>query len=322
MSTVIWGDAQFHPWQETERPDRWRDILRVVDIVYQHAADIDAEKIVFLGDMFETKRSVRSDVFSAVHSRFYTCAKKYNIPHILLCGNHDIYRDRKDSLLHTFLLDDLILPVVNDYVVLDEELFVPFGVDVPEDTEYRYMYTHAEIEGCFHTANCESSVSGIPAGLLAGTRLRQCVFNGHYHSHQIAVRDAASVLVECVGAPFHHCWRDVATGSNMNMRRRGFVVLHDNDVHDFISLDDEFPRFVLNCDKDTAKTNDFVEHSYEQDERKSSAVARDDELGIGTSMDPTNSIPGYVSYSGVDKKRQKPLTDMGIELYRQGNSET
>src|SRR3990167_8487607 len=87
---VVWGDLQAHPWQELERPDRWRELLCVFGMVNRVAKDHDADAIVFLGDLFQNKRTLRADVVGETLIQFARAIEEFDKPYYIMEGNHDL----------------------------------------------------------------------------------------------------------------------------------------------------------------------------------------------------------------------------------------
>ena len=306
MKLILWGDPQFHPWQEDVRPDRWETLLNIIKIVYKEAADREADRIVFMGDLFEDKRRVRTDIFSAVFQELLKGWNKYKIPHHMLMGNHDRWNWR--SILDLFRHMEGFTVYTMGAVLEPPLLFVPYGAEVAEHLEYTVMFAHSEILGGDLGQGIRSVHSMLPEKALLKKGKRQVCFNGHYHHPQKIVLSDEHIPVVCVGTPAELNWSDADSDTF-----RGITVVDilggTKVVHQRIKLN--FPRFY-NSPNEAAKKGDFVRNLEEQKAQIQTKTHNEHATIGGGNME--SAIRGYVSEKGTEK-REKTLTDLGIHIY-------
>jgi len=302
---ILWGDSQFHPWQEQERPERWETLLNIIETVYQEAVNRKADHIIFLGDLFEDKRRVRTDIFSAVFQELLKGWNRYRIPHYILMGNHDIWNGR--SILTPFKHMDGFT-VITEPLLEPPLLFVPYGAKVTDSlVDYTVLFSHTELVGGNLGHDVRSIQSMLPEDLLLKRGTRTVCFNGHYHHPQTIKLSDEHVPVHCVGTPAELNWSDA---DSKVPRGIGFVTIKGQKVtYERIPLN--FPRF-FNAPSDEATELDFVRNLEEQ-KRSTKTKTHNDHDTIGGS-EMTHAIRGYV----VEKRksgRAGPLTELGIHLY-------
>lgn len=207
MKILVYSDVHIHPWQDGERPGREDDCLNVIDRVHDLAVSMDTDLVVFLGDLFESKRMLRADMVSEAYVRLTRPLVKNDgttIRQIFLRGNHDVYRD-------ACTLDPLHKPperfVVRRTTSIGKLLFVPHGGTVDPTADYTVAFTHCDFKGVNHAPGVTVTEDALP-GLRDKMGSRLCVINGHIHRPQKLVV-SGKIPVFCVGAPIQHSWSDM-----------------------------------------------------------------------------------------------------------------
>ena len=227
MSTckvLVFSDVHFHQWQEHERDERWRDCLKAVQDVRLAALHYSPDLVVFNGDLFESKRLLRSDIVAAA---FKEMAKPWAvrdtstgnlraIPAVYVAGNHDYYKQ-------ACVLDPLDNPAMRitvvhrfkkyqPYLSVGGHLFafMPYGVaslPTPVDGDVSAVFTHTDIAGARiskHLAKLTQQ-DGVDSELL-DTDV-PCIINGHYHGpHTVTRKNGTRVYM--VGSLLQHSWAD------------------------------------------------------------------------------------------------------------------
>ena len=314
MRLVLYGDTHFHPWQEADRPDRWKEMLRVLNIVHETAIREKADLIVHLGDFFLGKRTVRSDVLARAQSLFAEMGEIYNsdIPQILVAGNHDFFRGHCKLDIFNHVPNVTVWHQTIPYLDYPEDvriLIAPYGLtDLPEHTDYDILLTHSDICNG-HVANgIHTATSTLPTNLLENIGRRKICFNGHYHIPQ-TITTHGHVPVVCVGAPYHINFSDTDGGA------RGIIVVtitRERCSYKRIWLN-RFPHFYRKRTKDT-RPKDFVQEEL-QDISDVATVVHDSADVIGGS-NMEDAIEQYTLDMYKGQHDDEYVSEVGIKLYR------
>lgn len=315
MKLVIYGDTHFHQFQESDRPDRWKEMLRIIDIVYNVAVREEAEYICHLGDLFETKRAVRTDVAARVMWKILENDRAYSIPHLFIRGNHDSYRG--ETPLTTLQAASENISVCNTKPYNNIWLFpslsiltVPYGCEEVEADDYDILLCHAGIRNGHMANGIHTTTSTLPAGLLEKTGRRKICFNGHYHIPQ-TITTPGQVPVICVGAPYHLNWSD----ADSNLRRRGIIVVtitRERCSYKRIWLN-RFPHFYRKRTKDT-RPKDFVQEELQNISDVATVVHESADVIGGSNME--DAIEQYTLDRFQGKQDDEYVSEVGIALYR------
>lgn len=271
MSTiVVFSDLQAHPWQEgevTAQYGRFNDCLRAIDAVTQVAIQEKADCVVFNGDLFESKRLLRSGIAAQVYAallRMRSHAALKRATFVYNAGNHD-YADNDHSLhalLPTAKRDALRVHVCTKFddaptrVVLPdgvELLFVPNGMSVAGNTPYTIAFIHGNVTGAAMHHGVACTTQDYPAKFFRRMGTRERVINGHFHSPQTLHATQDRVPIHIVGAPLQHSWSDADDESS-----RGCMVIRTQPHTQVVrhSFDHLFPKFWTTAQN--ARASDFV----------------------------------------------------------------
>ena len=322
MHVVLFGDLQAHPWQEGQVARRWLDhvnaLKRIRDSAYSFGS---ATPVVFLGDLFESKRLIRSDVASLIY-------KNMGFVTHLVCGNHDIYKGMCS-----------LLPITNMHMngggllfqaeaVVHHRLgfpaaFVPFGATkqsievVANDMSWVVAFTHADIEGAYQAAGIRTQQSTLPPEFFEAGGNRRFIFNGHYHRHQVIQKNKSSVPVVCVGAPLCHSWADCD-----DTTPRGYVTVEikwgipDSYLVDWEHVPlTEFPRFY-STPGPHARPLDFVLTPPADPAMVQAATVVHGNVDDASSMDLSVALEGYLSerYPNMTAAERDRLVALGVQI--------
>lgn len=336
IRVVIWSDLHVHTWQQAERPNRLEDFLQAIRCVNSEADQFGADAVIFAGDMFESKKSHDSRVWSKTLELLQLC---HRMPRDRFCkfiyvaGNHDYNGD------HCFLdaLRDNSLRskkqrarVYSDYAGTERIgdftfFFVPYGKEVkPTSLDYHVMISHADFNGLKLTngmTNKEQSISP-RAVLQRGSRL--VCFNGHIHVQQ-EWQTNLSIPVIQIGPPLPLHWGDLYDATQFN---RGCVLLRvwrDETGAARYSYSrksfPQFPRFYAAEDAAKARKQDFVR---QDNSRVSLNVAStiDAARKNVANMRPQDSLEAYVKMktSAKKSKTRARLLRIGSALYARQNN--
>ena len=285
---VVWGDLQAHPWQESRRADAGKDLVRVINTVYEIANQASANGVVFLGDLFESKRAVRTDYASRIIQQINyraLCSRDAYIWNCMVEGNHDRYNGR--SMLNAFNYETGVSDGETNFSSVDDVYskpticrikshapnkfsiaFIPYECDPKSglkdfcnaalhDGIPLVAFSHCQISGSVMGESViggklvERGTTTLPAGIRNG---KTVIFNGHYHRPGTLTLPEGNQVV-FVGSPMQYNWTDIDSGD------RGIVVvdiLPNNKVEWRRVWFNGTPRFYSAENKDQATSIDFV----------------------------------------------------------------
>ena len=229
---ALFADLQAHDWQRGNELNRNRlaDVLSCVRSAYDVAGIAKADKVIFLGDLIESKGTVRTDVASSVYheviaghsvwreARQTQCSTVF-IETILIEGNHDQFSG--GSTLQPFIEIGGMRVALGPEEGLSLHAFssIAFGyrknaVGVPKSalvwarqhTEPGIAFSHLPLKGMQIAPGIEDEPDASLSAVYDA--LPGVVFQGHYHRpKEVKWRDGRTVIV--VGAPMHHDWSDL-----------------------------------------------------------------------------------------------------------------
>jgi DNA repair exonuclease SbcCD nuclease subunit len=326
IKLVVFGDLQADRWQEGERPKRVDDFINAIHKVYDIVNDVNADMVVYLGDLFERKDRLHTDVLTKVVATFTDCITHAGCPTQLVAGNHDLYRS--GNIL------DIFNDVQNAEVVTQPAsivykgynlLFVPNGTVLSNEQEcssidYDIAFMHAEIRGATLAKGIQSHTSSF-GGKLTGdvsfarkTGRRKLILNGHYHIPQTIQWKSLwkCVPIICVGAPLCHSWSDEGDLSN-----RGCVIVtmtKENVATDRVAFD--FPKFLPEGHKAIRPGIDFTRPTLDNTKVKSKVDRKGLEAVL--SSDKAESLRAWlkVTYPGLAKDKDwiERIVQQGAKL--------
>lgn len=312
-SWVVFTDLQLHYWQESERPNRWKDMLNVFDVVFRTAKKRNAD-IIFLGDLFESKRSIRSDILSATYMRIAKLMRKSDARFHFVAGNHDQYAGICTQSAFRlgrrfFVHDSNHATCINaDYGIYA----LPYGAMSDPGLDYRVLCSHVDIRGAKMSTGISAESSGVDESIFHKRGDRTLVLNGHYHVPQTIDLGKKYVRIECLGAPLQHNWGD-ARSSDID---RGIYVLdmHDGGSSNITKIPlRKFPKFYIDPDDTTyiRKGVDFVRTT-----PKIKVESKRKGVKDIAAIDPAAFIPAFVSSKIKDEKQRKQLISAGLALLK------
>lgn len=309
LKLIVLSDTQHHPWQEALNDSHWVRQVEVWDWASAWAKEENADAIVFAGDLFESKRAVRTDVLVRAYDAIKNVAKDgFGI--YMLAGNHDWYGDT--CTLDLFDHDPNFIVVKNEPLYLEQGVvLVPYGATVEPDINYRVMITHTDIRNADMGHGILNDASRMDEGCFKKTKQRKLVLCGHYHKPQTIQLGKNYVPVEIIGSPYHVNWSD------MDTPHRGLLCL--TLLGDKVKVKRKklmcFPRFVSSPDK-ARQGFDFVRDATPEEDRSSVEVTS---LSKAADDDIQRSISGYVNERTKSPKRRRLLRTLGKSLYAKKN---
>jgi DNA repair exonuclease SbcCD nuclease subunit len=217
LRIVVYSDLQAHHWQEHEREDRLGDCIKAIGLVHEVAQDVSADMLVFNGDLFEAKRSVRADVASRVYEKLISYGDT-EYAQVFNAGNHD-YSNDSCSLNPLRSIGTVVGNPKRSlmYHVKDWNLlFIPNGYPYhtsefkPESVFYHLCFVHGNVQGANMTRAVRCTHDDYPHALFKQTKERMAVINGHFHTPDTLVASHRVPIYIC-GAPLAHNWNDVGS---------------------------------------------------------------------------------------------------------------
>lgn len=158
--------------------------FKVVDQIFDFAEKNDVEIVIHNGDLFEEKNRIDVAVYNLTWEYFFHRKDKFEL--IFNVGNHDIYKDIKNSSLQPFSELAKIIDEPWDYWIGTDVLrFLPYGsiegyLETPQTDGKKFLFIHENIAG----------LKIGPTDYVAGSQYKPhiftgwVVFNGHIHKQQ------------------------------------------------------------------------------------------------------------------------------------------
>ena len=279
LRILVWSDLHAHPWQENVgdvniKAARALWVQALLRRLQQEVRKQKADIVIFCGDMFESKRTLRStftgDVFAGL-ARLHAV-----VPCYYVAGNHDWATSSKtvlsgiienarqsipmqegqwstqqqavDPAAHTRL-------VING-ITLRLQPFTVFGKN-GGDVDCNLIFCHHDIKGFSHADGVVSDATSanFPVRLLALSKSRLAIINGHYHIPTARKGTGKALPIINVGAPVSHNWGDLE--KTQQEYNRGFLLLdvYEDDeqktrslVATRLTIGNVFPRFFVEGD--------------------------------------------------------------------------
>ncbi len=323
LRVLVWGDIQSHPWQEHERPGRLQDVLDSIHWVYAQAKEKDVNMIVFMGDLFESKRSVRSDVFTKT---IYTLnelnadAASRGISLKAIAGNHDLYNGEctLDSVEHWDVCNGSVgISRIGGFPLG----FIPYNAVLPDVVSDPYQafyaepllyFAHADLKNIRMSTGFTSKTTTLPDWVFQvdKNRAAHAILNGHYHSPATVYPVSGGLPTWVVGAPMEYSWSDVDSS-----RVRGCVYLEvDNGLKKVTQkhLENEAaPRFV--SDPKNARVNDFIRPTAATTIHCPDTVVHENVKLSSTS--PAVFLAEWLEHKGIPEDERELYLDTGRYLF-------
>lgn len=304
---IIIGDTQLHPWMENIDDRHWRKLPEIFDHAAVWADELDADGIVHMGDLFESKRAVRSDVLVATIRKIKEVTQTRSpMSFFFLAGNHDFYGG--ECMLDVLPDRDNVVVVTREPYKIQGALFVPYGIQPDPDIRYRVMFAHADIRSAHLGHGIHADTSTIDERCLLKQGKRELVVNGHYHHPQQIQLSSKHVPVECMGTPYHVSWSD------MDSPRRGLTcieLLEGGGYRIKRKTLGSYPCFLSSAEH-TRPGLDFVRETAKLN--TANASVREESYTVG-GADMRQSIQGYAQSRTNSKKKARTLAEIGFALY-------
>lgn len=323
---LAYSDLQAHPWQEGEATNRIDHCVDVIRRMQNLATLKRAHALVFNGDLFESWRTIRSDVSSRVYAQLLRPLVQWReqpIVQVFNAGNHDYYNG--ECTLAPLNLTTHSMHTVTKFSApqgrrlliqgdggVNESYnirFLPNGATLTEEDKGQWStvaFVHGNISGCTAAHGVTLTQSDYPEWLFAETEDTHAVFNGHYHTPQDLLSER-TVPIHVIGAPLRHNWNDID-----DFTPRGCCLITYNAVPrphvtvKRISFDVHYPMFLSQAKAHKARAFDFVRTTLPGIEPDTARTATDSQR-IVLSSNLQDVVQQYVRYVG--KQRGMPLKE-------------
>ena len=336
MRIIAWSDLHAHPWQEAERPGRWGDYIRVIREVRAIAAKRKADALVFCGDLFESSRTLRADVASAVYAELLHGNDDSSTPEFYLSGNHDRLQNGHNALeplRYALSGGRVILPsdTVNSPPIVTHGIcgvvlgFLPNGAVMSNNKQWAkhipphdILFTHTDIADAYMGGGLRTKSDGVPFRLLMASRAKVLIC-GHYHHPQSFQRGGCKCYF--VGSPIQNNWSDLETGKS---NPRGVLEIDITPQTDALCAVRRipltgFPRFLRAGDA-SAMPEDFILHQdtnmiEEEDEPEDSIVA-----AVATGSLDASTLRAYAEFKSQPVSSVDALVKYGLQFVHSARS--
>ena len=230
---------------------RLADAVSIIYQVRDLAVKVDADLVLFGGDMFHVRRHIAVQAFNAVYEAMTAFALE-RIPIVMIHGNHD-QADKKGQThsIYSFQSFCTVIDKPDWHSVTDKRgkslrlCAVPYMENVEHlrdvitsgkrrRDEPALFLGHLGIQGAKVGADFVYTNPHDPAITDLSMDRFDAGFLGHYHEHQ---QLPASGNFWYIGAPLHHTWGD------RHDQRRGCIV-YDTETVSFQRVPLKAPEFV------------------------------------------------------------------------------
>ena len=229
---------------------RLQDALNCIDQVRDYAVKVNAEMVLFGGDLFHLRRYVPTQVFNAVTDRLYTFVEA-EMPLVAIPGNHD-QSDKEGNwhALHTFgMLCTLIEETGWRQVVgRSGQVYNILGIPFTESREAvqeacksappsltkklpRLLLAHLGVVGAQLGADFVYNNLADCSLEDLNTKAFDVALLGHFHLHQKLNKNTYYI-----GAPLQHNWGD-------RFQTRGFIE-YDTNTRKVTQIECRAPKFI------------------------------------------------------------------------------
>jgi DNA repair exonuclease SbcCD nuclease subunit len=283
MRILLFSDLHGHAFRQCSttlkngRNSRLQDAIDVLDEIYDVCLNQEIDGVLFGGDLFHTKGTLKVSTFNAIFEGIAKIKTAVNFFGMLV-GNHD--QDTKIGDTHACYAFSSILTVMDHpgwyaFEAADGEPLqvyaIPYTTDKNQVEADLKTFGSAQPPGYTSLCLAHLGVSGAEVGsnfvLISEDNITikalmdakfDHVFLGHYHRPQVL-----APRVHYIGATHQHNWGDVG-------QERGFLIYDTSDKYKY--LESNAPKFVkveglsggaYSCDGSTGyPRNNFVRVVY------------------------------------------------------------
>ena len=252
-------------------PSTLETCLEVLEIVHETAVQRKRCGVLFLGDFWHHRGTLRVDCLNAV----LNALRSWTVPMVMIPGNHDQVTLGGDNhgltpLGNAYRVGNVGGPLILSVpTVFRNALFVPHVKDTAlmkailrsdHAREASALFLHAEVRGALMN-DLVVSTNGLPPSVFPSHR-KQRIYSGHFHKpHFIETASSSSSTIEYLGSPYqislaeaHQQKHLVVLDANWECRER--IPLCVGKRHFKVSSFEELERLQLDWDE-TATTESF-----------------------------------------------------------------
>ena len=321
MKLLLYADTHFHNWSESERPDHWRNLVGVIGRVYRIALREECDWVVHLGDLFESKRRIRSDVISTVFTEIIKHHTASGLRSAFVAGNHDFYGS-ECILTPLGEIPGISIFGVGGTLPGSRVVCAPWGtesgsveVDRVRGIRSTILLFHGNVEGAAFSdrpgsRRCVKSDLEL-LSRQAGNRSSGPVFavGGHIHNPQtrhIQGDKGRSVVAYC-GPPYQLSWSDADSRVG-----RGCATLDCETLAYKRFIFNDYPKFWTS-DGPHVRPQDFVRGTSKVTAEVRTRVHKNHEVIGGDSAE--HAIAEYVKLKCNQPENEERLIQVGLDLY-------
>ena len=228
-----------------------------LDAIYTELGEMGARTLVFVGDIFDNRRFIATDVLDYAYRMFRDRLKDFEC--YVIAGNHDMLYDNSSEVCQVRYFENLPnVHVYTDGVGLEnidgkKWFFVPWIQEdklekvnkwlIKEsrgDISNNVIVGHFDMMGVRMEAKTVSTAGFDPKRFLNAAKL---TISGHYHCRSVTEEDGS--LVCYVGTPYQLSFGHVGVPAGYHVYEDGRLTFHKNTVSpEFVDvLDTELDKY-------------------------------------------------------------------------------
>lgn len=262
---------------------------------------LGCNKVIFAGDIFESRVSQREDVLNAFNDILFMFYSEEIYVYVIV-GNHDktVYSS-KNSFLDSYAHHPMVT-LVNDVVEFEDVIMVPFYTNeilseiIPKGEKGKALVSHFAVNG---SRNNDGTVieDGLKQSMFSEYDV---VLLGHYHNHQI------------IGKNIVHM-PSIQQENFAEDDNKGFTVIYDD--HTWEIYNSKFRKYVdtfINVDElDRKEVNKLIESVDPSNINRLVLSGKKDKLKLFKDSDFANR---GITLKKIDSEIKTDIPELEIDL--------
>lgn len=204
-----------------------------IDNFIKKIKEENINNVIFLGDWFETRKSVNVKIANDSHD-ILKKFKDNNIMLYMIVGNHDMYMKESTEINSVNIYEEInSIKIIKDTTIkiLDNKklMFVPWNCNITENADY--IFGHFSFQGAIYSNNMVNEHGMNPNEMTESGPL---IFSGHFHRNHDYDYKKGKIIT--IGSPLQLSWGEINED-------KGFYILDlSNGKYEFIKNDNTIPK--------------------------------------------------------------------------------